>query len=98
MNPFVYSCAHPYVHPFARPRPADYMDRLAEDLCEYYGYIRELADMFLQMFSPSECVEFMEASDQSRPLVIRTNTLKTRRKDLAQVPYEFDLPTFAGDD
>ena len=67
------------------PIPADYMDRLAEDLCEYYGYIRELADMFLQMFSPSECVEFMEASDQSRPLVIRTNTLKTRRKDLAQV-------------
>lgn len=30
------------------------------------------------------CVEFMEASDQQRPLVIRTNTLKTRRKELAQ--------------
>lgn len=36
------------------------------------------------MFSPTECVEFMEASDKPRPLVIRTNTLKTRRKDLAQ--------------
>lgn len=38
-----------------------------------------------QMFSPAECVEFMEASDKPRPLVIRANTLKTRRKDLAEV-------------
>lgn len=36
------------------------------------------------MFGPTECVEFMEASDAQRPVVIRTNTLKTRRKDLAQ--------------
>lgn len=63
---------------------SEYVNQLAEDLCEYYGYIRELADHFLDMFSPAECVEFMEASDQPRPLVIRTNTLKTRRKDLAQ--------------
>lgn len=57
---------------------------MCRDLCDYYGYIRELSDHFLEMFSPAECVEFMEASDQQRPLVIRTNTLKTRRKDLAQ--------------
>lgn len=57
---------------------------LCRDLCDYYGYIRELSDHFLEMFSPAECVEFMEASDQQRPLVVRTNTLKTRRKDLAQ--------------
>lgn len=38
-----------------------------------------------QMFSPAECVEFLEASDKPRPLVIRANTLKTRRKDLAEV-------------
>ena len=37
------------------------------------------------MFSPAECVEFLEASDKPRPLVIRANTLKTRRKDLAEV-------------
>lgn len=32
----------------------------------------------------AECVEFMAANDKPRPLVIRTNTLKTRRKDLAE--------------
>uniref|UniRef100_A0A7S0T908 SAM-dependent MTase RsmB/NOP-type domain-containing protein n=1 Tax=Pseudo-nitzschia delicatissima TaxID=44447 RepID=A0A7S0T908_9STRA len=35
------------------------------------------------MFSPSECLEFVDYSDKVRPMVIRTNTLKTRRKDLA---------------
>lgn len=39
------------------------------------------------MFSPAECVEFLEASDKPRPLVIRANTLKTRRKDLAEVSF-----------
>lgn len=41
--------------------------------------------MTVQMFSPAETVEFLEASDKPRPLVIRANTLKTRRKDLAEV-------------
>ncbi|CAM9201057.1 unnamed protein product, partial [Laminaria digitata] len=63
---------------------ADYLERLAKDLKEYYGFLRELIDMFLLMFSPAECVEFLEASDKPRPLVIRANTLKTRRKDLAE--------------
>ncbi|CAM9445308.1 unnamed protein product, partial [Ectocarpus sp. 12 AP-2014] len=63
---------------------ADYLERLAKDLKEYYGFLRELVDMFLLMFSPAECVEFLEASDRPRPLVIRANTLKTRRKDLAE--------------
>ncbi|CAM9173404.1 unnamed protein product, partial [Sphacelaria rigidula] len=62
----------------------DYVERLAKDLKEYYGYLRELVDMFLVMFSPAETVEFLEASDKPRPLVIRANTLKTRRKDLAE--------------
>ncbi|CAI5743526.1 unnamed protein product [Hyaloperonospora brassicae] len=62
----------------------DYMESLAKDLAGYYGYNRELIDMFLQMFSPAECVEFVEANEQPRPLVIRTNTLKARRRDLAQ--------------
>jgi len=62
----------------------DYMDRLAEDLSEHYGYIPDLTELFLNMFSPAECIEFMEAGDQPRPMVIRVNTLKTRRKDLGE--------------
>jgi len=38
--------------------------------------------MLLNLFSPAECVEYMEASDRPRPMVIRTNTLKTNRKTL----------------
>ncbi|CAM9280979.1 unnamed protein product, partial [Choristocarpus tenellus] len=63
---------------------ADYIERLSKDMKEYYGYLRELVDLFLSMFSPAECVEFLEASDKPRPLVIRANTLKTRTKDLAE--------------
>ena len=40
--------------------------------------------MLVRMFSASECFEFLEANEQPRPLVIRTNTLKARRRELAQ--------------
>ena len=42
-------------------------------------------EYFFCMFSPQECVEWFDANESDRPLVIRTNTLKTRRRDLAQV-------------
>jgi len=54
------------------------------DLAEYYGYIQELSEFLLDLFPPAECVQYMEASDRPRPLVIRTNTLKTNRKDLME--------------
>ena len=63
---------------------AEYVKQLAQDLSDHYGYLPELTEMFLAMFAPAECVEFMAANDKPRPLVIRANTLKTRRKDLAQ--------------
>ncbi len=61
----------------------EYIAQLSADLSELFGYLPELIDYFLTMFNPSETLEFLEASDATRPLVIRTNTLKTRRKDLA---------------
>ena len=63
---------------------ADIIADLSRDLSEYYGYIQELSDFLLELFSPAECVEYMDASDRNRPLVIRTNTLKTTRKDLME--------------
>ncbi len=42
------------------------------------------ATLFLNLFSPMEAFEFFEANEKPRPLVIRTNTLKTRRRELAQ--------------
>jgi ribosomal RNA methyltransferase Nop2 len=62
---------------------SDYITQLTSDLAELYGYLPDLVEYFLTMFNPSETLEFLEASDSTRPMVIRTNTLKTRRKDLA---------------
>lgn len=61
----------------------EYIAQLSADMAEVFGYLPELVDYFLTMFNPSETLEFLEASDSPRPLVVRTNTLKTRRKDLA---------------
>jgi ribosomal RNA methyltransferase Nop2 len=62
---------------------SEYVDQLGLFIAEQYGYLPELVEYFLTMFSPAEALEFIEHSDKPRPLVIRTNTLKTRRKDLA---------------
>lgn len=37
---------------------SEYMRRLARDLGEHYGYIPELTDMFLSMFSPAGALCF----------------------------------------
>lgn len=62
---------------------SEYIERLSQDMAELFGYLQELVDYFLSMFGPNECLEFLEASDKNRPLVVRVNTLKARRKDLA---------------
>eukprot|EP01133_Synstelium_polycarpum_P008682 gene8682-10199_t len=61
-----------------------YMLRLRDDLATYFGYSTWLIDVFLKIFNVSECLDFLEANEVQRPLTIRTNTLKTRRKDLAE--------------
>jgi len=63
---------------------ADYLDELKNDLCAAYDYNRSLVELLLDLFPPSECLEFIEANENQRPLTIRTNTLKTKRKDLAK--------------
>ncbi|CEP16704.1 hypothetical protein [Parasitella parasitica] len=62
----------------------DYVDRLIKDISNYYGYSEFLAEKLFNLFSVSEAIEFFEANEVPRPVTIRTNTLKTRRRDLAQ--------------
>ena len=61
-----------------------YMNRLKKDLCTYYNYNEFMIEKFLQVFHINEIVEVLEANEVQRPVTIRTNTLKTRRRDLAQ--------------
>eukprot|EP00177_Eucheuma_denticulatum_P003364 GFKZ01006074.1.p1 GENE.GFKZ01006074.1~~GFKZ01006074.1.p1 ORF type:complete len:643 (-),score=110.67 GFKZ01006074.1:317-2245(-) len=62
----------------------DYVEALKEAVCECYGYNEELAEVLMDVFPSTEIVDFMEASESPRPLTIRTNTLKTRRRELAE--------------
>ncbi|EPS44472.1 hypothetical protein H072_1524 [Dactylellina haptotyla CBS 200.50] len=63
----------------------DYTEQIITDISAYYGYSPYLAEKLFHLFSPSEALSFFEANETPRPLVIRTNTLKTHRRDLAQV-------------
>lgn len=61
-----------------------YVEDVMNDVCQAYDYNRSLVELIFNMFAPSEAVEFIEANENQRPLTIRTNTLKTKRKDLAK--------------
>merc|ERR1719150_1028016 len=63
---------------------ASYLDCLKRDLCSYYSYNEFMMDKFLQIFPVSEIMDVLEANEVQRPVTIRTNSLKTRRRDLAQ--------------
>ncbi|KAK7886915.1 hypothetical protein WMY93_026536 [Mugilogobius chulae] len=63
---------------------SDYISLLKKDLCTYYSYNNFLIEKLIDLFPLSELVEFLEANEIHRPVTIRTNTLKTRRRDLAQ--------------
>ncbi|KAM7421042.1 hypothetical protein PAMA_015296 [Pampus argenteus] len=63
---------------------AEYISLLKKDLCTYYSYNNFLIEKLIDLFPLSELVDFLEANEIHRPVTIRTNTLKTRRRDLAQ--------------
>ena len=62
----------------------DYIDCLLKDLALYYGYSDFMMEKLYHLFPVAECIEFLEANEVPRPITIRTNTLRTRRRDLAQ--------------
>ncbi|EPY53714.1 RNA methyltransferase Nop2 [Schizosaccharomyces cryophilus OY26] len=63
---------------------AEYVDQLLNDISVYYGYSKFLAEKLFELFPVSEAIEFFEANELPRPVTIRTNTLKTQRRELAQ--------------
>ena len=62
----------------------EYLDCLKRDLCGYYSYNEFMMEKLIQMFTVSEITEVLEANEVQRPVTIRANSLKTRRRDLAQ--------------
>jgi 25S rRNA (cytosine2870-C5)-methyltransferase len=63
---------------------ADYTSLLLSDICLYYGYTPYLAEKLFSLFTPLEAFAFFEANESPRPVVLRTNTLRTNRRTLAQ--------------
>lgn len=62
---------------------SDYIEQLKRDVCTYYGYNQFMVDTLMAMFSVGEALELIEAQEVPRPVTLRTNTLKTRRRELA---------------
>lgn len=57
--------------------------QLKKDLEGYYGYNRFMIDTLLSLFTPAEALELIEANESPRPMTLRVNTLKARRRELA---------------
>ncbi|XP_025419784.1 probable 28S rRNA (cytosine(4447)-C(5))-methyltransferase [Sipha flava] len=62
----------------------DYTALLLKDLCTYFSYNTFLMEKIMHLFPLEDLMSFLEASETPRPVTIRTNSLKTRRRDLAQ--------------
>ena len=62
---------------------SDYMNALKRDVSTYYGYNEFMVDYVFNLFPVAEAIEFVEANEVKRPITLRTNTLKTRRRELA---------------
>ena len=61
-----------------------YISELKELCKSYFEYNDDICDLIFNLFPPNEAIEFMEASDSQKVLTIRTNSLKTKRRELAK--------------
>jgi len=63
---------------------SEYLNVLIKDLMVYYSYNEYFMEYLVNLFPGGEILEFLEACEVKRPITIRSNSLKTRRRDLAQ--------------
>merc|ERR1712002_928572 len=63
---------------------SEYLSVLVKDLMTYYSYNEYFMEYLVNLFPGGEILEFLEACEVKRPITIRSNSLKTRRRDLAQ--------------
>jgi ribosomal RNA methyltransferase Nop2 len=63
---------------------SDYTAELKNLLMIYYDYNEDIMTLIMNLFPPNEAVEFLESNNTPRVLTIRTNTLKSKRRELAK--------------
>ncbi|KAL7422268.1 rRNA (cytosine-C5-)-methyltransferase nop2 [Cryptotrichosporon argae] len=63
---------------------SDHLLQLEHDIATYFGYNHFLVNKLMKLFPADEALAFFEANETPRPVTIRANTLRTRRRDLAQ--------------
>ena len=63
---------------------SDYTTELKQLLIVYYDYNDDIMSLILYLFAPNEAVEFLESNNTQRVLTIRTNTIKSKRRELAK--------------
>ena len=63
---------------------SDHLLQLEHDIATYFGYNHFLVNKLMRLFSVDEALAFFESNESPRPVTIRANTLRTRRRDLAQ--------------
>ena len=62
---------------------SEYLEVLKRDVMAYYGYNEYLISQIMNLITPADLMEYLDACETQRPITIRTNSLKTRRRDLA---------------
>lgn len=63
---------------------SDHLLQLEHDIATYFGYNHFLVNKLMKLFNADEALAFFESNESPRPVTIRANTLRTRRRDLAQ--------------
>merc|ERR1712113_1053877 len=67
---------------------SDYITQIRDGIMICFGYNRYVAEMYINIFSPTEVLQAIKANELSRPTTIRINTLKTRRNRLITLLFD----------